>query len=220
MKKLMKELPGCLLQKNNRKGSYLVEATLTLPVMILGAVALALIINMIAVCETIGFLTSWQMKEHLIFSNITLNTVSLCTSLEKAVQEECPQVTDFHIKAVRGSFQSGNVYDLMSITTETSFQISSGVGIGGQTVFEEKLMARAFTGARQDASPLEPAAFTQGGGALDVVIYPKYGERFHKLSCAIVQQQKEDGNMGWTMDVEEARRQGFTACQICGGGIQ
>ena len=80
-------------------------------------------------------------------------------------------------------------------------------------------MARAFTGALQNAAPLELSAFTQGGTSMDVVVYPKYGERFHNSACAIVQNQEEDGNTGWTMDIEEARRKGFTRCQICGGGV-
>lgn len=204
----------------DRKGSYLTEAALTLPVMILSFAALALIVNIIASCEAIGFVTSCQMKKHLLVDGSIFNTVSLCRSLEAEVSEECPQVTDFHIKSVRSGYQSGSVDDLISITTETSFQVISSVGIGGGVIFKEKLMARAFTGSLQTSAPLEETAFTQGGSAKNVIIYPKYGERFHKEACGIVQQQKEDGNAGWTMDYEEAKRQGFTPCQICGGGIQ
>lgn len=215
MKKPMKEKRW---RKTDSKGSYLVEATLTLPVMILASISLALIINMIAACETIGFVTSCQLKKHLIIENSLFNTVSLCTGLEAEIVDQCPQITDFKIKAVRGGYRSGEIYDLVSITTETSFQVFSSAGIGGEAVFEEKLMARAFTGSVQDASPLNEAAFTQGGSSRQVIIYPKYGERFHKSSCKIVQQQSLDGNSGWMMDAEEANRQGFSPCQVCGGG--
>lgn len=216
MKKLMKRMK---VKKTDRKGSYLTEAALTLPLMILSFAALALIVNIIASCENIGFVTSCQMKKHLLFDGSIFNTVSLCRNLEAEISEQCPQVTDFHIKSVRSGYQNGGVYDLISITTETSFRVISSVGIGGGVTFKEKLMARAYTGSLQDSAPLEEAAFTKGGPAKDVIIYPKYGERFHKDACGIVQQQKEDGNTGWTMDYEEAKRQGFTPCQICGGGI-
>ncbi len=205
---------------NNRKGSYMVEATLTLPVMILASLALAMIVNIIAACETIGFASSCQLKKHLLSESSNLNTVSLCRSLEAEVAEQCPQLGDFHIKSVRSGYRSGGVEDLISLTAEASFRVFYASGIGGQVMFEEKLMARAFTGSLQDASPLDAAAFMQGGTSHDVVIYPKYGERFHKTACGIVQQQKEDGNAGWTMDLEEAESQGFTPCQLCGGGIQ
>ena len=206
-------------KKNNRKGSYLVEATMTLPVMILASLAIAMIINIIAACESIGFAASCQLKKHLLSYNSNWNTVSLCRSLEAEVAEQCPQLENFHIKSVRSGYRSSGVEDLISLTTETSFHVFHSSGIGGGVTFEEKLMARAFTGSLQDASPLGAAAFMQGGTSHDVVIYPKYGERFHKTACGIVQQQKGDGNSGWSMDLEEAERQGFTPCQICGGGI-
>ena len=215
MKKPMKEKR----KKNNRQGSYLVEAALTLPVMILASLSLAMIINIIAACETIGFAASCQIKKHLLSESSSWNTVSLCRSLEAEVAEQCPQLENFHIKSVRSGYRSGGVDDLISLTTETSFHVFHTSGIGGEAAFEEKLMARAFTGSLQDASPLDAAAFMQGGTSQDVVIYPKYGQRFHKTACGIVRQQKEDGNSGWTMDLEEAKRQGFTPCQICGGGI-
>ena len=62
MKKPMKEKR----KKNNRQGSYLVEAALTLPVMIVAFLSLAMIINIIAACETIGFAASCQIKKHLL----------------------------------------------------------------------------------------------------------------------------------------------------------
>ena len=204
---------------NNRKGSYLVEATLTLPVMILASLAIAMIINIIAACETIGFAASCQLKKHLLSESSNWNTVSLCRSLEAEVAEQCPQLENFQIKSVRTGYRSNGVTDLIGLTTETSFHVFYTSGIGGGVTFEQKLMARAFTGSLQDSSPLDAADFMQGGTSYDVVIYPKYGERFHKTACGIVQQQKEDGNSGWSMDLEEAKRQGFTPCQICGGGI-
>ena len=206
-------------KKNSRKGSYLVEASLTLPVMILASLAITMIINIVAACETISFAASCQLEKHLLSETSNLNTVSLCRSLEAEAAEQCPQLENFRIKSVRSGYRSGGVEDLISLTTETTFHVFHTSGIGGGVTFEEKLMARAFTGSLQDASPLGAAAFMQGGSSQEVVIYPKYGERFHKTACAIVQQQKEDGNSGWSMDLEEAKRQGFTPCHICRGGV-
>ena len=57
----------------NQKGSYIVEAALTLPVFILCVTALALIIRIIAVCENIGFVTSAEARD------ISIAEISLCT---------------------------------------------------------------------------------------------------------------------------------------------
>ena len=57
----------------SRKGSYIAEAALTLPVFILCVIALSLIVRIIAVCENIGFVTAAEARD------ISLAKVSLCT---------------------------------------------------------------------------------------------------------------------------------------------
>ena len=55
------------LQK--KKGSYLVEAVMTLPVCILAIVALALVIRIISICQSISFLTAKEVKEISLYTN-------------------------------------------------------------------------------------------------------------------------------------------------------
>ncbi len=203
---------------NGRKGSYLVEAALTLPVFILGVTALAMIVNLIGICETIGFVMSREVKENLFLDAGILNRVSLCRTIEAGVEEEQPGVSDFQVRNVRCGVQSGGITDLITVTAQADFQILMPAGIGGKTQFEQKLMARFFTGTEQAAEPLNWAAFTESGKSLPVMVYPKYGERFHKADCAVVRQQTENGNPAWEMDRQEARLRMFTPCEICGGG--
>ena len=59
----------------NRRGSYIAEAALTLPVFILCVTALALIIRIIAVCENIGFVTALEARD------ISISSVSLCCKI-------------------------------------------------------------------------------------------------------------------------------------------
>ena len=195
------------------------EASLTLPVLILAVIALILIIRMIAACETIGYISSCELKRSLLVENKIINTVSLCTSIETAMKEECPEVSSFRIRSVRSGIESGGIDDLVTLHTVTDFSVNFAAGINGGLSFDEKLMARLFTGTVQNESPLSAEGFCQGGTSLEVLVYPKYGQRFHREDCTIVKQQTEDGNPGWNMDREEAERKGYTPCIICGGGM-
>ena len=205
--------------ERNRKGSYLVEASITLPVFILSAAALAMVIQLIAVCETIGYVMSRELKENLLFDAGILNHVSLCRTIEDGVISQHPNVSDFRVKRVRQNVQNGNMTDLITVSAEAKFHVILPLHIGGRMQFEQKLMARAFTGAQQDSLPLAADGFMQGGNAADVLIYPKYGERFHVESCTIVQQQMKSGNPGWEMDRKEAELWEYTPCEICRGGM-
>lgn len=214
---LKKHMPG------NRKGSYLVEAALTLPVFIMAAVVLALVVQMIAVCETIGFVTSRELKNYTGTNLKIFSSVSLSREIVSGVEQEwetMPILDGFKVKRVRTGFHSGKLEELNSVMSEAVFSVDTMTGISLETVFSQKLMARSFSGARQDCAPLGADAFMQTGQALTVLVYPKYGERFHSVDCSIVYYELEDGNPGWEMDVEEAQRQDFTPCKICGGGLK
>lgn len=205
--------------RSNRKGSFLTEAALALPVMIIGIIALALIINVIAACETIGFAASCGLKKAAFLNqNTIVNTVSLCSEIETRVDNQWPNLTQFKVRIVRKDFESGGIEELTSVSSAARFHVLHTSGIGGDAEFTSKLMARTFTGTLQDASPLDTEAFTQGGTARNVLVYPKYGERYHTETCSIVKQQNEAENPGWNMDLEEAVRQNYTACMLCGGG--
>ena len=49
--------------RNTKRGSYIVEAALSMPVLILCITAIALIINIIAICENIGFSSAERMHK-------------------------------------------------------------------------------------------------------------------------------------------------------------
>lgn len=202
----------------NRRGSYLVEAMMTLPICILAITAFALVIRIAAVCETIGFVTSKELKEAALQTSSVITTVSLCRDIETDVKDQCSEVAVFGIKDLDYLHKAGSMDDLIGIASEAVFTVDNPAGIHGKIVFSHDLLARAFSGTRQDASPLDAASFMQGGSAQPVLVYLEYGEKFHKSSCSIVQREKENGNEGSEMDRQDAERKGYSACMLCGGG--
>lgn len=202
-----------------RKGSYMVEASMTLPVFILAIVALSLLIQIISACEMIGHITAQEVREADLKASYSIQAVSLCNRMEADMRSQCEKVSDFHVKNVRYLFQKDHIYDLIGVTTKTHFTVKNPVGFFGEIEFTQKLLSRGFTGAVQDAAPLEAAAFHQDGSSGSVIVFPKYGERYHASSCSVVCHEKERGNEGRTMSGEDAKRKGYTACQLCHGGM-
>lgn len=210
LQKTMREL-------KKRTGSYLIEAVLTLPICILAIVALALIIQVISICQSISFITAKETRNASLYTETFMYTVSLCNKIEDSVLKECGALTDFRVKKVDYPRKMGNIDDLIGITTQAQFTVENPVGIHGEIVFTEKLLSRGFTGALQDASPLEEAAFHQSGSSQKVLVFLRYGEKFHKSSCTIVKREAENQNTALEMDREDAVRKGYTACRLCCG---
>ena len=200
---------------NNRRGSYIAEAALTLPVFILCVTALALIIRIIAICENIGFVTSAEARD------ISLAKISLCTekNIEERVYEENPELTDFCITNLDYLYRDGNIDDLTGINSKSLFTVKNPVGIGGQIEFTQGLLFRVFTGAERSEGPLSEKDFTEYEESKPVVVFPKYGIRFHVKTCRYVRQEYDGQEYRIEMELEDAKLKGYTPCIVCKGGV-
>ena len=197
----------------NRRGSYIAEAALTLPVFILCVTALARIIRIIAVCENIGFVTALEARD------ISLSSVSLCTekNIEKRVCEENPRLTDFRITNLDYLYSDGNIDDLIGINSRSIFTVENPIGIYGQIEFTEGLLLRGFTGAERREEPLSEEDFTDYEKSQPVVVFPRYGIRYHVKTCRYVRQEYDGQEYRMEGELEDAKLKGYTACMICGG---
>ncbi len=191
---------------------------MTLPVFILAVVALTLIINIISLCESISFFTALETHDIDVGISSKINSITLCKKIENRIRDELPAVSDFQVKKVRCYYSENNITDLISFTSVTNFEVNNIIGIDGKINFEEKLLTRAFTGTLQTASPLDESAFTNGGASVTVVVFPRYGIRYHVSSCRYVTNAQATEEHRLEMEQEDAKRKGYTPCLVCGGG--
>ena len=166
----------------SRRGSYIVEAAMSLPVFILCIIALALVIRIIAICENIGFVSAAEIKE-----------IDLTAS-------------------------SKDIDDLIGVQSEAVFKVENPIGIHGKISFTQKILTRAFTGTLQDAEPLPESEFKRNAKSVRIVIFPKYGERYHVKSCYYVKRYDEGEAYKLEMERDDAAAKGYTPCKVCRGG--
>ena len=117
----------------SRRGSYIVEAAMSLPVFILCIVALALVIRIIAICENIGFVSAAEIKEIDLTAYKVEGTYPLAkTMLKESVLAENPKLTNFKITKFRYRYSSKDIDDLIGVQSEAVFRIENPVGIHGK----------------------------------------------------------------------------------------
>lgn len=197
------------------------EAALTLPVFIICVLSLALIINIIAICENICFVVSEEMRDINMsaYWEQTETALPLYDWLvEGSVYDANPRLTEFRVKNLDYLYSEGNIYNLTRISTRAEFTVENPLGVWGQICFEQNIVARGFTGARQELRPLDAAEFMQGGNSHTVVVFPKYGLRYHMRTCRYVKQEYEGDEYRLEMEAEDASRKGYTPCLVCKGG--
>ncbi len=202
-------------KKVNKRGSYIVEGALLLPILILSICALALTIKVIEVCEDICFTTAQEVLKIDLGAYKFNNSVSLCNDMEEKISKA--NLTSFEITRFKYLYNQNQMTDLIAVDAEGEFNVTNPIGIGGQIHFGERLLTRGFTGTIQEGTPLSLDEFCGTGASYKVKVYPKYGERYHTKNCIYVKQSKEDGDRKIEMQKEDALRKGYTACKKCGG---
>jgi len=204
---------------NNKRGSYLIEATISLPIFIISVLALALLINIITICEGISFNLSNDVHE------ATKNAYELRNSglVERLIiQNDLKNVSDridnLDIEKFKYLYESNGIDDLIATDIEANFSVLNPIGIEGKISFNLGLLARGFTGKYNDGNTLRVSEFESKEGSKVVVIFPRYGERYHTKNCRYVKQDYGDNSYHIEMEREDAKRKGYTACKVCLGG--
>ena len=215
------------LKKNirNKKGSYIVEAALTLPLFIICVAALALIIDIAAICENIGFLTAAEVRDMDVdaYKEKSMEKAGLAAAaeeffIEETILKENPRLTDFEVRNLDYLYSDGNIDDLIGIDTVSVFTVDNPLGIFGRIEFSQGLLTRGFTGSLQESRPLSESEFKDNQAGKVVWIFPKYGIRYHRPDCRYVKQDYEGEEYKLEMQQEDAGRKGYTPCLVCGGG--
>lgn len=203
---------------HDRKGSYLVEASMTLPVLILCICAMALLIHVIAICENIGFSTAEEMHKICLDAYNDIKPASVqALHLRQKILKENPRITKFTVKKFRYLYEENGISDLIRLQTEADFTVENPVGIRGKINFQETLVARGFTGKQENGKNLSAEDFARNENSQKVWIFPKYGLRYHKASCRYVRDYSGGAEYQMELEAEDAKSRGFTPCTICGG---
>ena len=136
--------------KGNKRGSYLVEAAIIMPILIISVCSLILVIRIVAICENITYITSTNLIDTMFFYDNKLNIFTLCGDIE----DGSPSFSNFKVKKLKYLYDDGNMDKLIALDAEAKFHVFNVIGIDGNIIFEEKILCRAFAGAKQPLRPL------------------------------------------------------------------
>ena len=165
-------------------------------------VVLALVINVIAECDNVVF------EECRIIHRLDMNAPEIFPD---------PKSSEYKVKDFDYLYSENGIDDLIGITAGADFKIEYPFDILGKIDFRMDVLSRAFTGAVRHSDTLDPEAFQDGSESKKVIIFPKYGEKYHCMECRYVKQEYEGEEVKLEMEQKDAELKGYTPCLICGG---
>lgn len=167
-----------------KKGSYIVEAVIVLPVFIAAVIALMSVVPVTASCENMVFAAADEMRLESAKSVFRKNPAALPLSAVYRMKDENPKAKSCHTVSYRYFYEEHSISDLFSFRFRAVFSQNSPAGIFDSVIFDGTVTARAFTGKLHKEPP--------AGGSEEedddrtVCIFPEWGTRYHSRTCTYV----------------------------------
>jgi hypothetical protein len=196
----------------NKKGSYIVEATIVVPVFIMAVMLLIGIIPVISICENITYAAADEMRLEMAKSAFRNNPAALPISLKMRAGRENNDLTSFHVTSYLYKYRSNNINDLIKIQFHSTFKKKNPLGLFSAVSFKGALTGRAFTGTYYRDLPASRSDIENDGDSRIVYIFPNWGNCYHNKNCSYIHSNCH------LVYLSQDVRNDFHACPLCGAG--
>ncbi len=198
------------LRMNTKKGSFFLEAAITIPVFLLGILILASIITIACRCENINYILCDEveiLQQRALY--LPTGTASK-DSIESRVRET-NLMENFSVE--RLSFKYSDLYgrDLIKIKAVGTLSPQNIFDWDSNVNFSETIMARGYTGTKERINPLGEDEFNKVENYEAVYVFPTGGIKYHKKNCTYVNSYPSR-----TVLTESVKRK-YQGCRLCEG---
>ena len=194
----------------NKKGSYLVEATIALPIFLIAVITMSSVILMYACIEDSNFIMANEMRKGASEAIITDSAVIVPYKVKKELEDnhslvKSTFITDFGYRVTRWDTD-----ELIALSVLMTMNSNNPIGINAKAEYEVSLVTRAYVGRFRGDNPMSADEFMSDANA--VYIFPKRGERYHNVSCRHLKAASKSGVL--TSDIKRH----YKSCPLCKSG--
>lgn len=191
-------------------GGYLVEASITLPLVILAIVTISSLISLEQVRENIYFSASEELRYSMIASYAYKDEVLLPTRLEKRLKEENDgKDVKLHVRGFFTGSHQGDTNDLIKFYVVHKTNISLPLSFGREFKSFYKFAGRKFTGDNMGKHKLGFNALESVGSRNIAYVFPYSGEKYHKSECNYIMPKTD------LMMATSALMYRYKPCSLC-----
>lgn len=197
-----------LWKKLTKKGSYLVEAVIVIPIFIMATAALISMVPITAACENMVFAAADEMRFECLKSAFRKNPSALPPLLSHRIKAENTKLTDYDILAYRYLYRAKGVEDLIFLKFCAELKEKNPLGLFDSVRFSGAVSARAFTGKVHKRPPDGAGEDTEKEDKT-VYIFPEWGMKYHNKQCTYV---KANCRMVY---LSQETKGDYTPCRLC-----
>lgn len=191
----------------NKRGNYILEAVIVMPVFIAAVTALMSLVPVSATCENMVFAAADEMRLESLKSAFRENPLALPQVLKHRIKEENPKLDSYHTVFYRYLYEEEEIEDLFSLNFRAEFSQKNPAAVFNSVVFSGKVTARAFTGKLHRKPPVPGEDLPEEDKI--VYIFPEWGMKHHSKSCTYVKASCQ------LVYLSQETQKGYAPCSLC-----
>lgn len=186
----------------NKRGSYIVEAAVIMPIFVISMLLVIYIVPVISSMENASFIAADEMHLEMMKASRSKTGADLPVRISARRAAEDKVKGSVLIRSLKYKYSERGIDDLISMDYRTLYRKSSYFGLVGRLSGTQNITCRAFTGSFHEPS-------SAGGGKI-VYIFPDKGTKYHNEGCTFLKSNYKLTYM--TQDVKKK----YHACPLCG----
>ncbi len=198
----------CTNNRCNKRGSYIVEAAICLPMFLIAILAMSSIILMYACIEESNYILSDELGRASIEAPFVDTSLLLPSRIGKRIKENQSIVEelrqgDYIYRGTRGGYD-----ELIAITYEMRMKSANPFDLASSGEYVLSCMTRAYVGRTRQDAPMSEAELS--GEEVEIVyIFPSRGEKYHNEGCSVL-------HAAYTSAIlSSSLKKKYKACRAC-----
>lgn len=197
-----------LKMRTNKKGSYLLEAAISLPVFIIAVIVMCSVILMYACIEECAFTAAAEMRRGAAEATLADTSVTLPYRIKKAIMADHSCISSARVTDAGFRCERWGIDELLAVNIRLRLKTVNPLGIKAAADYDLALATRAYVGRERDEDSMTADEFADYD-AEAVFIFPKRGEKYHSKGCAFLKAASTSAVLS------ESLRRKYRSCPLC-----
>lgn len=193
----------------NKRGSYLVEATIALPVFLVAVLVMSSIVLMYACIEDAGFIGVNEMRKAAIEARVIPNDPLLPGRIGEKVARNHAPLKSYRTKEYGFRETRGDMDELICLKLTLFLKTENPLDFASKAEYDFALATRAYVGKVRKQAPMSVEQM-ESDKEEAVFVFPKRGKKYHNKACRHMKAKCTPG----TKTKELTYR--YDPCPICG----
>lgn len=192
----------------NKRGSYIVEATLLLPIFMIAVMVMSSIISAYSCIEDANYISAnYLRKSAAVASKINVHTLAP-HQINKELCSKHSQIDGFIVNSSVYRKKLIGIDEIIALDENMRLNTKNPIGFKAEANYRIKTITRAYVGRIRENTHMTVDDLT-GEGDKAVYIFPKRGEKYHNKGCTYMNSKVTSTTLTPTL------RKKFAPCPVC-----